>query len=68
MRELFCIKCKKEQPVCLDKSSRAAVMCVFCGTRQRARTNKDGKLSLEEMEAAEDFVIEKLLQSTLKSG
>ena len=68
MRELFCIKCKKEQPVSLDTSSRAAMTCVFCGNKQKARTNKNGKLCIEEMEVAEDFAINKLTVNLKASG
>ncbi|MCL2862105.1 MAG: hypothetical protein FWE22_06820 [Firmicutes bacterium] len=68
MRELFCIKCKKEQPMSLDTSSRAAMTCVFCGTKQKARTNKNGRLSLEEMEVAEDIVIPSKLNPKPSGG
>jgi len=55
MRDLVCTKCEKKQPVSLDRASRVAVTCIQCGTRLRAVTNKNGRLSIEEMEAGEDM-------------
>jgi len=66
MRDLVCLKCKKEQDVILETSSRAIVKCRYCGAKLRARTNKDGKLSMEEM--AEDIAISSLVPKVKPSG
>jgi len=68
MRNVVCLKCKKEQNVSIDNSCRAIVDCVHCGARLKAVTNKRGRLSIEEMEAGEDIIITLPNQKLKPSG
>jgi len=57
MKNIVCVNCLKKLPTAVDPSSSAISLCVYCGAQFKIKRDKNGKVRIEEMEAAEDVLI-----------